>query len=65
VSTPTTSAPPATVEAAPASHKGVARRPSESKTHKPATNIVGPAKAHSAQKAEYPAPIEGHCRKVE
>jgi hypothetical protein len=65
VSTPTTSAPPAAIEAAPANHKGVARRPSDTRTHKPARNIVGPAKAHNAKKAEYPAPIDDHCRKVE
>jgi hypothetical protein len=64
VSTPTTNAPPATIEAAPANHKGVERRPSDSRTQQPATNIIGPAKAHSTPQAEYPAPMDLHSRKV-
>jgi hypothetical protein len=65
VSTPTTTVPPATIEPAPASHSGVARRPSVSRTQQPATNITGPAKAHSIPQNEYPAPIADHSRKVE
>ena len=45
------------MDARPANHKGVGRRPNDSRTHKPATNIVGPAKAHIAPKAADQTPF--------